>query len=71
MDGQPITFDEALALTYADGIVVLHRGRIVFERYFGVLEPHRQHIAMSVTKSFTGVPAPDLCARARRLQQSR
>lgn len=31
MDGRPITFDQALAETYADGIAVLHRGRIVFE----------------------------------------
>jgi len=51
MDGRPLTFDAALAETYADGIAILHRGRIVFERYFGALEPHRQHIAMSVTKS--------------------
>jgi CubicO group peptidase (beta-lactamase class C family) len=65
MDGRSITFDEALALTYADGIVVLHRGRIVFERYFGVLEPHRQHIAMSVTKSFTGVLAGMLVAEGK------
>jgi CubicO group peptidase (beta-lactamase class C family) len=57
MDGRPITFDQALAETYTDGIAVLHRGRIVFERYFGALEPHKQHIAMSVTKSFTGVLA--------------
>jgi CubicO group peptidase (beta-lactamase class C family) len=57
MDGRVITFDQALAETYADGIAVLHRGRIVFERYFGALEPQKQHIAMSVTKSFTGVLA--------------
>jgi CubicO group peptidase (beta-lactamase class C family) len=65
MDGRPITFDEALGLTYADGIVVLHRGRIVFERYFGALESHRQHIAMSVTKSFTGVLAGMLVAEGK------
>jgi CubicO group peptidase (beta-lactamase class C family) len=57
MDGRVITFDQVLAETYADGIAVLHRGRIVFERYFGALEPQKQHIAMSVTKSFTGVLA--------------
>jgi hypothetical protein len=45
MDGRPITFGRALEETYADGIAVLHRGRIVFERYFGALEPHKQHIA--------------------------
>jgi len=57
MDGRVMTFDQALAETYADGIAVLHRGRIVFERYFGALAAHKQHIAMSVTKSFTGVLA--------------
>src|SRR5262249_60766971 len=62
LDGRPITFKQALAETYADGIAVLHRGRIVFERYFGALEPHKQHIAMSVTKSFTGVLAGMLVA---------
>jgi hypothetical protein len=65
MDGRPLTFDAALAETYADGIAILHRGRIVFERYFGALEPHRQHIAMSVTKSFTGVLAGMLVAEGR------
>lgn len=62
MDGKDVTFDEALAETYADGLVVLHRGRIVFERYFGALQPHQPHIAMSVTKSFTGTLAGMLVA---------
>jgi len=65
MDGRPITFNQALAETYADGIAVLYRGRLVFERYFGALEPHQQHIAMSVTKSFTGVLAGMLIAEGR------
>ena len=65
MEGRAITFDEALGLTYADGIVVLHRGRIVFERYFGALEPHKQHIAMSVTKSFTGTLAGMLVSEGK------
>jgi CubicO group peptidase (beta-lactamase class C family) len=62
MDGRAITLDTALAETYADGIAILHRGRIVFERYFGALKPHQQHIAMSVTKSFTGALAGLLVA---------
>src|SRR5262245_2043182 len=65
MDGRSITFTQALAETYADSIVVLHRGCIVFERYFGALEPHKQHIAMSVTKSFTGVLAGILIAEGK------
>ncbi|MGL4287382.1 MAG: serine hydrolase domain-containing protein [Phreatobacter sp.] len=62
MDGRPMTFDQALAETYADGIVVLHRGRLVYERYFGALKAHKPHIAMSVTKSFVGVLAGMLVA---------
>jgi CubicO group peptidase (beta-lactamase class C family) len=65
MDGRAITFDDALNLTYADGIVVLHRGRLVFERYAGALQPHKQHIAMSVTKSFTGTLAGMLVAEGK------
>jgi len=43
--------------TYTDGILVLHRGRVAYEKYFGALTPERPHIAMSVTKSFVGTLA--------------
>lgn len=33
---------------------MLHRGRIVYERYFGALEPHLPHMCHSVTKSYAG-----------------
>jgi CubicO group peptidase (beta-lactamase class C family) len=52
--GQSMTWSQSLLANYTDGIVVLHKGRIVYERYFGVLRPEGQHIAMSVTKSFFG-----------------
>ncbi|MGO2486042.1 MAG: serine hydrolase domain-containing protein [Pseudomonas taetrolens] len=51
---QPMTWEQSLAANYTDGIVVLHRGKIVYERYFGVLTPEGQHGAMSVTKSVVG-----------------
>ena len=51
---QPMSWAQSLAANYTDGIVVLHKGRIVYERYFGALKPEVQHIAMSVTKSFFG-----------------
>lgn len=51
---QPVSFEQSLKLNYTDGIVVLHRGRIVYERYFGALSATRPHIAFSVTKSFIG-----------------
>ncbi|WP_369647720.1 serine hydrolase domain-containing protein [Variovorax sp. V118] len=50
----PMTWDASLAATYTDGILVLHRGRVVYERYFGVLKDDGQHGAMSVTKSVVG-----------------
>ena len=52
--GETMTWGQSLGTNYTDGIVVLHKGRIVYERYFGVFKPQGQHIAMSVTKSFIG-----------------
>lgn len=49
-----MTWTDSLAANYTDGIIVLHKGRIVYERYFGVLKEDGQHGAMSVTKSFVG-----------------
>lgn len=57
LHGRTRQFDEALFDTYADGIVVLHRGRIVYERYFGALEPHLPHACHSMTKSYAGTLA--------------
>jgi CubicO group peptidase (beta-lactamase class C family) len=54
-DPVTMTWAQSLPATYTDGIVVLHQGRIVYERYFGALKPHGQHAAFSVTKSFTGL----------------
>ncbi len=59
---QPMTWAESLLANYTDGIVVLHRGRIVYERYFGVLDPDGLHGAMSITKSFVGTLAAMLVA---------
>ncbi len=58
----PMTWDASLAATYTDGILVLHRGRVVYERYFGVLKDDGQHGAMSVTKSVVGTLGAMLAA---------
>ena len=55
--GATMSWQQSLAANFTDGIVVLHRGHVVYERYFGVLTPHRQHIAFSVTKSFVATVA--------------
>lgn len=65
MDGRPMTFARMLEETYADGIAVLHRGKLIHERYFGALKPHKPHISMSVTKSFTGTLAGILIAEGK------
>lgn len=51
----PMRWRAVLDAGYTDGIVVLHRGRVVHERYFGVLGPCTHHTAMSVTKSVVGL----------------
>ncbi len=57
---QTMSLAQSLDVNFTDGMVVLHRGRIVFERYFGELQPSSQHIAFSVTKSFIGLLAATL-----------
>ena len=61
----PMTWAQSLAANYTDGIVVLHQGRIVYERYFGALDESGQHAAMSVTKSVTGTLGAMLVAEGR------
>lgn len=60
--GAPMTWKASLQANYTDGIIILHRGRVVYERYFGVLQPEGQHAAMSITKTFTGTLAALLVA---------
>lgn len=62
---EPMTWEQSLAATYTDGIVVMHRGKIVYERYFGVLKPDGQHGAMSVTKSVVGTLGAMLIAEGQ------
>ena len=65
LDGRRMTWRESLDANYTDGIVVLHRGRIVYERYLGALGPNDQHVAMSVTKSLVGTLAEALIAEGK------
>lgn len=52
--GEKLSWAQSLQASYTDAIAVLHRGRIVYERYFGVMSPSQPHMAMSVTKSVFG-----------------
>ena len=60
--GGQMTWNESLYENYTDGILVLHQGKIVYEKYFGELTPDGVHAAMSVTKTFTGTLAAMLIA---------
>ncbi len=51
---QTMTWEESLSKNYTDGMLILHKGTIVYEKYFGELEPGGVHAAMSVSKTFTG-----------------
>lgn len=61
----PTSFAQSLTQAYTDGIMVLHRGQVVFERWFGVTGPESRHIAFSVTKSFVGAIAEMLIEEGR------
>ena len=62
---EPMTWKASLAANYTDGMLILHRGKVVYERYSGCLEEAGKHAAMSMTKSLTGLLAEILVAEGR------
>jgi CubicO group peptidase (beta-lactamase class C family) len=61
--GKSCSLDEFLAETYTDGFLVLHRGKIVFERYLNGMQPRTLHLSQSVAKSVVGMTAGILIER--------
>lgn len=53
--GEAMTWEESLFANYTDGMLILHRGVVVYERYFGCLDEDGKHAIMSMTKSITGL----------------
>ena len=51
--GRTVTFDEHLATSCTEGIIVLKDGAVVYERYLNGLQPDTRHLLASVTKSVT------------------
>jgi CubicO group peptidase (beta-lactamase class C family) len=60
LDGRLRRWADSLAETYTDGIAVLHRGRMVYERYRGALRAELPHACFSVTKSYAATLAATL-----------
>ena len=62
---KPMTWAESLLANYTDGMLILHQGKIVYEKYTGCLEESGKHAAMSMTKSLTGLLAEILVAEGK------
>ena len=52
--GKRLSVSKWLEESYTDGFLVLHRGKLVYERYFNSQAPDTHHQMFSATKSFTG-----------------
>lgn len=61
--GRRVSLARLLDETYTDGLLVLHRGRIVSENYFNALTPSTTHLCMSVSKSITSAAVGVLVGR--------
>ncbi|MEH6688365.1 MAG: serine hydrolase [Halopseudomonas sabulinigri] len=57
LDGQSISFAEFLDRSYADAMLIIHRGKVVYEAYPNMADAQSPHMLWSVTKSFTGLIA--------------
>ena len=64
-DGKQMTVAKMLEVTYTDGFIVLHNGKVVFEKYFNGMTPGTRHLLMSVSKSLTGTLAGILVTDGR------
>jgi len=49
--GQPITVDQWFTRTYTDALVVMHKGRVVYERYDNQMKPYSRRICCSRSPS--------------------
>lgn len=61
----PMTWEDSLYTNYTDGMLIIHEGLVVYERYFGCLAEDGKHAAMSMTKSVTGLLAGILVVEGR------
>lgn len=50
-----MTWQQSLEANFTDGILVMHHGQMVYEKFFGCLNQVERHGAMSLTKSFVGL----------------
>jgi CubicO group peptidase (beta-lactamase class C family) len=56
-DGRKETVGRILEATYSDGFLIVHRGKILFEKYDNGMGPQTLHLSQSVAKSLVGLLA--------------
>src|SRR4051812_5363185 len=57
LDGHQSTIGKFLDESFTDGLLVIHRGKVIAERYFNGMTAHTPHLSQSVAKSITGTVA--------------
>ena len=60
--GTEFSFEDMLNLSYTDGILVLHQGKVIYESYFNDMQRHTLHAWASGSKSMTGTLAAVLAS---------
>jgi hypothetical protein len=55
--GGKTTLAEWQRTTYTDGLLVLHNGSVVYQKYYSGMAAHQPHALFSMSKSFTGLLA--------------
>lgn len=68
---EEMTWQESLGANYTDGLLIMHKGRVVYEKYSGCLTEDGKHTAMSMTKSLTGLLAQILVTEGQLDENSR
>ncbi len=64
-EGRSASFDQYLADNQIDALLVLHRGRVVYERYFEGMDARDAHAWASMSKSLIGLLAAQLIEEGR------
>lgn len=64
-DGKMITFLDAAQEMQVDGLLVLHKGKIISEHYFNGMQPHTPHVLTSVNKSIVATIVLNLIAEGK------
>ncbi|MBY8977517.1 serine hydrolase [Rhodobacteraceae bacterium NNCM2] len=64
-DGTVRTVARMLEDTYTDGFILIHRGRVIHESYYGTMGPRALHLSQSVAKSITAAACGVMIADGR------